>query len=92
MRAGVIQFVKGAWSTGERVVLDASVLDRGDSVPLASPGQWSANRTCRMIEARDGWIAATALVHGLTIITRNVADFEATAVRIVNPWDGGGVT
>ena len=43
---------------GERVALDASVLDRGDSVSLATPGQWSANRSCRMITARDGWIAA----------------------------------
>jgi hypothetical protein len=43
---------------GERVTLDASVLDRGDSVSLAAPGQWSANRSCRMIKARDGWIAA----------------------------------
>lgn len=35
---------------------------------------------------RDALIAATALVHGLTVVTRNVADFEPTGVRIVNPW------
>jgi predicted nucleic acid-binding protein len=35
---------------------------------------------------RDALIAATALVHGLTVVTRNVADFEATGVALVNPW------
>ena len=35
---------------------------------------------------RDGLIAATALVHGMTIVTRNVADFEPTGAKILNPW------
>lgn len=35
---------------------------------------------------RDGLIAATALVHGLTVVTRNVADFEPTGVAVLNPW------
>ncbi len=35
---------------------------------------------------RDALIAATALVHGLTVVTRNVADFTPTGVEIVNPW------
>ena len=35
---------------------------------------------------RDCLIAATALVHGMTVITRNVADFEPTGVKTVNPW------
>ena len=34
----------------------------------------------------DMLIAATAQVHGLTVVTRNVSDFEATGVRLVNPW------
>jgi len=37
---------------------------------------------------RDALIAATALVHGLTVVTRNVGDFEATGVPLLNPWDG----
>jgi toxin FitB len=37
---------------------------------------------------RDGLIAATALVHGMIVITRNVADFEPTGVPIFNPWAG----
>lgn len=36
---------------------------------------------------RDALIAATALVHGLTVVTRNVGDFEPTGVPLLNPWD-----
>lgn len=36
---------------------------------------------------RDAWIAATALVHDLTIVTRNVRDFEGTGAKLFNPWD-----
>ena len=36
---------------------------------------------------RDGLIAGTALVHGMTVVTRNVADFEPTGVPILNPWE-----
>ncbi len=35
---------------------------------------------------RDALIAATALVHGMTIVTRNVADFAPTGVSVFNPW------
>ena len=35
---------------------------------------------------RDSLIAATALVHGMTVVTRNVADFESAGVEIFNPW------
>mgnify|MGYP003376478691 CR=1 FL=1 len=36
---------------------------------------------------RDALIAATALVHGMTVVTRNVADFQPTGVAIFNPWE-----
>lgn len=35
---------------------------------------------------RDALIAATALVHGLTVATRNTADFEPMGVKLINPW------
>lgn len=35
---------------------------------------------------RDALIAATALVHGMTVATRNVADFQGTSVQLLNPW------
>ena len=36
---------------------------------------------------RDAFIAATALAHGMTVVTRNVADFAPTGVPLLNPWD-----
>jgi len=35
----------------------------------------------------DAWIAATALTHGLTLVTRNVKDFERLHVRLLNPFE-----
>ena len=37
---------------------------------------------------RDAMIAATALTHGLTVVTRNTADFEPMGVTLLNPWLG----
>lgn len=36
---------------------------------------------------RDALIAATAIVHGMTVVTRNVSDFLPTGVKVLNPWD-----
>lgn len=36
---------------------------------------------------RDALIAATALVHGMMVVTRNVADFQSTGVTLLNPWE-----
>jgi predicted nucleic acid-binding protein len=36
---------------------------------------------------RDALIAATAVVHGRTVVTRNVRDFESTGVPLINPWE-----
>lgn len=35
---------------------------------------------------RDALLAATALVHGMVVVTRNVADFQSTGVTVINPW------
>jgi predicted nucleic acid-binding protein len=42
----------------------------------------------RPIKVADGLIAATALEHGLTIVTRNVRDFSGLGMRVYNPWPG----
>ncbi len=38
----------------------------------------------------DSIIAATALVHGLTVVTRNTQDFARTGVKLLNPWHYAG--
>lgn len=38
------------------------------------------------LSERDALIAATALVHGMTVVTRNTADFEASKVSLIDPW------
>ena len=40
----------------------------------------------RPIETRDALIAATAEIHGLTLVTRNVTDFEPTVKELLSPW------
>ena len=46
-----------------------------------------AEHAGRRLNIQDGQIAAIALVHGMSVATRNVGDFEATGVVIVNPWE-----
>ena len=47
-------------------------------------GHWQAGR---VLPLADGLIAATALVHDLTLWTRNTRDFEGTGVRLFDPWE-----
>ena len=60
-----------------------------DSETVHVWGELTANAQIRgrVVHVSDGLIAATALVHGLHVITRNVSDFESTGVLILNPWD-----
>lgn len=39
---------------------------------------------------RDALIAATALIHGMAVVTRNLADFKPLGVEIINPWTAQG--
>ena len=43
-------------------------------------------RSGRPLGTMDGWIAAIAEVHGLTLVTRDVADFAGAVEQLVNPW------
>lgn len=46
-----------------------------------------ARRTGETIGAMDGLIGATALIHNMTVVTRNVGDFIPLGVPVLNPWD-----
>lgn len=61
---------------GRILVIDAAVARRSARLHVPNPRP-----------VRDGLIAATAMVHGMTVVTRNVADFETTGVATLNPWD-----
>lgn len=52
-------------------------------------GYWAGDGEARgrTIKIADGLIAATAAEHDLTLVTRNVKDFTAFGIRILNPWD-----
>lgn len=63
---------------GRLLGIDAHTADRWGRL-LASAG--------RPIAAIDGLLAATALRHDLTLVTRNTKDFAGLAVRLINPWD-----
>jgi len=43
----------------------------------------------RQLASNDGLIAATAVAHGMSLMTRNVKDFVASGVLIINPWREG---
>jgi predicted nucleic acid-binding protein len=48
--------------------------------------EWGRMAALRPRGDIDGLIAATAIVHGLVLVTRNVKDFEDVAVSLINPW------
>jgi toxin FitB len=45
----------------------------------------------RPVGTMDAFIAATAECHDLTLVTRNVSDFDALGIRLINPWSNGRV-
>lgn len=60
---------------GRILVVDIPVAQRGAALQVPNPRPY-----------RDSLIAATALVHGMTVATRNVKDFAPTGVSVLNPW------
>lgn len=69
-----------AWFSGRVLPVDRQVAMRWAS--LVAKG----SRTGRPLPTVDSLIAATALAHGLTIVTRNTKDFEGIGATIINPW------
>ncbi len=47
----------------------------------------AARRRGKAVSVSDGLIAATAIRHGISVVTRNVSDFCETGAMLINPWD-----
>ena len=68
-------------------------IERKDATQGAMLRSWLEQHVCARLHVpdkrgeRDALIAATALVHGMTMVTRNVADFQPTGAIILNPWE-----
>jgi len=65
---------------GRVLGIDGAIADRWGILAAA------AKRSGRALSAIDGLLAATALHHNLTIVSRNISDFAGTPVPMVNPW------
>ena len=60
--------------------------DRVLPVTLQVAAAWGRCRYTQPLPGIDALIAATARVHGMTVVTRNVKDFEPTGVQVLNPF------
>ena len=67
--------------SGRILAIDNAVADRWGWLTA------EAARKGKPLAAIDGLLAATALHHNLTIVSRNVGDFAHTQVPILNPWE-----
>lgn len=72
-----------SWLEQVRASYANRILDVDERVAL----EWGRIAALRTRGDIDGLLAATAIVHGLTIATRNVADFADSGVAVVNPWE-----
>jgi predicted nucleic acid-binding protein len=72
-----------AWLKGLRRNFASRILPVSDAIAL----EWGRIAAERPRGDADGLIAATAIMHDLILVTRNVGDFEDTRVSLVNPWD-----
>lgn len=75
------------------VALESQFSDRLLGIDVETAKLWGelmarAQKKGLTIPATDGLLAATALRHGLRVMTRNERDFSASGARIVNPWKG----
>src|SRR4051794_7677184 len=72
----------GAWLEGVLQRFEGRIID----IDMAIARRCAALHVPDPKPERDGWIAAAALVHNMTVVTRNTRDFEATGVKLFNPW------
>lgn len=66
---------------GRILQIDEEVADRWGLLAAV------ATKQGKTLSAIDGLLAATALHHNLTIVSRNVSDFAAARVQVLNPWN-----
>lgn len=71
-----------AWLTGVRATFAGRILPFTDRTATLCAAMHVPNPR----SDRDAMIAATALEHGMTVVTRNVADFEGAGVKLINPF------
>ncbi|SBW22733.1 hypothetical protein FDG2_3049 [Candidatus Protofrankia californiensis] len=79
-----------AWLDGDLVTRFADRILTVD-IPVADAwGVLTAAGDCngRPVPIIDGFLAATATVHGLTLATRNPRDFARLGIPLINPWNG----
>ncbi len=71
-----------AWLTGVRIAFAGRILPfTENTAPVCAALHIPDPRS-----ERDAMIAATAIEHQFTVVTRNTADFKPTGVALVNPW------
>lgn len=66
--------------------VQAGFEDRVLPVTLPVAAAWGRQQYTRPLPVIDALLAATARVHSLTVVTRNVKDFELSGVRVLNPF------
>jgi predicted nucleic acid-binding protein len=72
----------GAWVDD----IETIFADRVLPVDAATARRWGELSVARNLPVIDTLIAATAIGHDLTLVTRNTRDVELTGVRFVDPW------
>ena len=75
------------YSTAGWVRLQARFAERILPVGNRVADEWGRLNALTPRNTIDSLIAATARVHGLTVVTRNTKDFEGCHVHMVNPWN-----
>ena len=68
--------------------IETDFTDRILSADIAVAALWGGLSAKARTPVIDTLIAATALVHGLTVVTRNLRDFVASGAPLLNPWRG----
>ncbi|MFZ2051091.1 MAG: type II toxin-antitoxin system VapC family toxin [Solirubrobacteraceae bacterium] len=67
--------------------LSTRFADRILAVDVRVADEWGRLNAVAPRSTVDSLLAATALIHGLTVVTRNTKDFEGCAVRLLDPWE-----